>query len=231
MFQLLDFRKCLEWFALPVGAIAVIIWAIRAPREPVAMAEAISLAGLISVTILAVVGETSLFHKLWKLSFVQKHLFPFIPGKYEGTISSNWSVISATRAGATGSGGLVDADLHVDRMGNFDKPVTVEIKASLFRASMKLIPKDAYTDSQTIWLRPVTEGEAGHPRLFYMYRSITQSAPKATDVPVHFGAAYVDVIQDGDKLTLRGVYWTERDWPRGNNTAGAINVTKIEQRG
>src|SRR5690348_1101666 len=87
MFQLLDFRKCLEWFALPVGAIAVIIWAIRAPREPMAMAEAISLAGLISVTILAVVGETGLFHKLWKISFVEKHLFPFIPGKYEGTIS------------------------------------------------------------------------------------------------------------------------------------------------
>jgi hypothetical protein len=191
------------------------------------MVETISLAGLVSVTIVVLVGETGLFHLLWKIPFVQKHLFPFIPGKYEGTISSNWSVISAIRAGATGVGGLVDGDLHVDRMGNFDKPVTVEIKASLFRASMKLIPKDTYTDSQTIWLRPVAEGEAGHPRLFYMYRSITQGAPKPTDVPYHFGAAYVDVIQDGGKLTLRGVYWTERDWPRGNNTAGAIKVTKV----
>ncbi len=227
MFQLLDFRKCLEWFALPVGAIAVIIWAIRMPREPVAMIETLSLAGTISVGLLVLIGETSLFHKLWKIAFVQKHLFPYIPGKYEGLISSNWSVISAIRAGATGAGGLVDADLHVDRAGNFDKPVIVEIKASLFRASMKLIPKDAYTDSQTIWLRPVTEDEAGHPRLYYMYKSITQGAPKATDVPLHFGAAYVDVIREGDKLTLRGVYWTERDWPRGNNTAGAISVTQV----
>jgi hypothetical protein len=142
-------------------------------------------------------------------------------------ISSNWSVISAIRTGATGSGGLVDADLHVDRLGTFDKAVTVEIKASLFRANMKLIPKDAYTDSQTIWLRPVAQGEAGHPRLYYMYKSITQGAPKETDLHLHVGAAYVDVITDGDELILRGVYWTERDWPHGNNTAGAINVTKV----
>ncbi len=227
MFQLLDFRKCLEWFAPLVAATAIIIWAIRMPRELLDIVETISLAGLVSVTIVFLVGETPLFHVLWKIPFVQKHLFPFIPGIYDGTISSNWKVIEALRTGATGIGGLVDASLHVDRVGNFDKPVTVEIKASLFRVSMKLTPKDAYTDSQTVWLRPIAEGEAGHPRLFYMYRSITQGAPKATDVPTHFGAAYVDVIADGNKITLRGVYWTERDWPRGNNTAGAISVAKV----
>lgn len=227
MFQLLDFRKCLEWFAPLVGATAIIIWVIRAPKEPLAMLETVSLAGLVSVLIIVLVGETGIFRVLWRIPFVQKHLFPYIPGKYEGTISSNWSVISAIRAGATGAGGLSEADLHVDRTGSFEKPVTVDIKASLFRVSMKLIPKDAYTDSQTIWLRPIGEGEAGHPRLFYMYRSITQNAPKATDVQLHFGAAYVDVIENGGKLSLRGVYWTERDWPRGNNTAGALNVTKL----
>lgn len=227
MFQLFELRKFLERFALLVGAITAIIWVIRRPGEPLVMAETLSLAALTSVSILALVGQTTIFHYLWRKPFIQKRFFPYIPGKYEGTISSNWSLISAIRAGATGTGGLVDADLHVDRTGNFDKSVTVEIKASLFRASMKLIPKDAYTDSQTIWLRPVAEDETGRPRLYYMYKSITQSAPKATDVSVHFGAAYVDVIQDSDKLTLRGAYWTERDWPRGSNTAGAISVTKV----
>jgi hypothetical protein len=111
-------------------------------------------------------------------------------------------------------------------MGAFEKPVTVEIKASLFRASMKLIPKDRYTDSQTIWLRPVREEEAGHPRLYYMYKSFAQ-VPKSTDVQLHFGAAYADIIEVVGKLTLRGSYWTERDWPRGNNTAGSLNVTKV----
>jgi hypothetical protein len=190
------------------------------------MAETISLAGVISVLVVVAIGETPIFRLLWKFPFVQKHLFPYIHGKYEGTISSNWSVISTIRAAATGSGGLRDGELHLDRMGSFEKPVTVELKASLFRASMKLIPKDGYTDSQTIWLRPVREGETGYPRLFYMYRSYAQ-VPKATDVQIHFGAAYVDVIDNGERLTLKGVYWTERDWPRGNNTAGALNITKV----
>lgn len=226
MFQLLDIRKCLEWFAPLVGATVAIIWAIRMPREPMQVLDTISLAGLISVLIVVLVGETPIFHALWRISFIQNHLFPYIPGTYEGTISSNWSVISALRAAATGSGGVLDSNLHVDQIGSFDKAVTVEVKASLFRVSMKLKPKDAYTDSQTVWLRPVREDEAGHPRLYYMYKSFAQK-PKPTDVNVHFGAAYVDVINDSGKLTLRGVYWTERDWSHGNNTAGALNAVKV----
>jgi hypothetical protein len=227
MFQLLELRKFLERFALLVSAIAIIIWVIRKPDKLLEMAETISLAGLISVSMLAFVGQTGVFHFLWRKPFIQKRFFPYIPGTYEGTISSNWSVISAIRAGATGSGGLSDADLHVEKLGHFPKSVTVEIKASLFQASMKLIPKDAYTDSQTVWLRPVREGEAGHPRLYYMYRSTTQNAPKATDVQFHFGAAYVDVVEHKGKLSLRGVYWTDRDWPHGRNTAGELNATKL----
>lgn len=227
MFQLFELRKFLERFAPVVGAIAVIIWVIRKPGEPLEMVETVSLAGLISVSLLVVVGQTAIFHYMWRKPFIQKHFFPYIPGKYEGTISSNWSVISAIRTGATGAGGLSEVDLHVEKMGGFEKPVTVEIKASLFHVSMKLIPKDSYTDSQTIWLRPIHDGEAGHPRLYYMYRSTTQNAPKATDVQFHFGSAYVDVIVDGDKVSIRGVYWTDRDWPHGRNTAGEIRAIKI----
>lgn len=226
MYQLLDFRKWLELFAPLVGTVAIIIWAIRQPSEPLAYLECVEQAGLVSVLIVVAIGETPIFHAIWRKPLIQRWLFPYIAGRYEGTISSNWSVIAQMRKAATGAGGLADADLHVDSVGAFDKPVTVEIKASLFRASMKLIPHDRYTDSHTVWLRPVLEEEAGHPRLYYMYKSFAQ-VPKSTDVQQHFGAAYADIIDLGGQLTLRGSYWTERNWARGENTAGALNVTKV----
>jgi len=59
-----------------------------------------------------------------------------------------------------------------------------------------------------------------------MYRALVPVA-KGTDVPAHFGAAYMDVKQDESGLTLEGIHWTERGWHRTMNTTGILKVRKV----
>lgn len=226
MYQALDFKKCLEWFAPIMGVVTLIVLLIRGPKEVFDYFEAIELSGLISVTIVAVIGKTKLFHAVWRTRLMQKSLFPYVAGRYEGTISSNWSLIDRIRKAATASGTLVESELAVSESGLFEKAVTVEVKADLFSISMKLVPKDGYSDSFTVFLRPERHGEAGYPRLYYMYRA-TVAVAKGTDVSVHFGAAYMDVKEDASGLMLEGVYWTERGWHKAMNTAGVLKVRKV----
>lgn len=60
----------------------------------------------------------------------------------------------------------------------------------------------------------------------FTWTAVMQSGKLDLDRDVN-GAAYVDVIQDGDKLTLRGSAGQNGIGPRGNNTAGALRVTKL----
>jgi hypothetical protein len=188
--------------------------------------QTVSLAGSISVAVVVIIGETGLFRTLWRIRIVQKHFFPYIHGTFRGTISSNWSIIAAARKAATSDAKLAEHDLHVSALGTHNKQVTVTIHASLLHISMKLVPDDGYTDSQTIWVRPVRKDEEGYPRLYYTYRSRTPGPALPTDVAIHYGTAFVNVLMDADRVALKGIYWTQRDWEHGNNTAGVIEVSK-----
>jgi hypothetical protein len=172
-------------------------------------------------------GQSPVFKWIWKFKFVQKHFFPYIHGKWTGTISSNWGVLAKLREAASDKGiSLNINDLNYQSVGGFVKDVDVEINATLLHVSMKLIPRDVYSDSFTVTFKPVKDGENGYPRLYYMYRSVVR-VPHSTDASVHFGAAWMDVISDDDGLSIKGVYWTDREWTKGINTAGELYIRKV----
>ena len=61
-----------------------------------------------------------------------------------------------------------------------------------------------------------------------MYRS-RANTPLGTDVSVHYGAARMDIKSTAaGKHNIVGNYWTERNWYKGMNTAGYLNVDKID---
>jgi hypothetical protein len=226
MYQVLDLKKLVGLFAV-IAAIVVFIGVYVAPPKTL-QGYIHRASGAASATgiILLLAGESPLFHAIWKYNVVQKLFFPYIHGRWEGEISSNWPVIRTIREHA-GSGKQTNPDeMNIDNLGALSEEVVVEIKASFLRVSMKLVPKTGYSDSVTVALKPVIEGDRGHPCLYYVYRA-TVRANVPTDSGVHYGAGSMDVLRGKGPLTLRGIYWTEREWRKGMNTAGILDVKKV----
>jgi hypothetical protein len=178
-----------------------------------------------ALLIMWLIGETPAFREIWKLQLIQKLMFPYIEGNYTGTITSNWELISSIRSSASGAGGMNLDEASMQKCSPSTIDVEVEIKASWLTAVMKLTAKSGYSKSLTFYLHPDREGPDGLPRLSYLYRANNQ-VPHSTDEQFYHGAGYLDVKKIGDRITLDGVYWTNRKWADAMNTAGAIKLTK-----
>ena len=63
------------------------------------------------------------------------------------------------------------------------------------------------------------DDDTGDVKLYYIYANHTPE-PVASDSSHHFGAAYVDFAGQGKNMKASGLYWSNRNWTRGWNTAG-----------
>lgn len=227
MYQALGLPRLLTIFGAITAAILMALFYLHNPTNPLDMFKLASQAASWAALSIIVIGQTFVFRLIWQIPLCQTLFFPYIHGKWAGTISSNWSVISKLREAATDSNNAVSIDdIDYRSLGGYTKPAEVEIKASLLTVTMKLIPQDAYSDSFTVFVKPVKDGENGYPRLYYMYRSSVR-VPESTDAHVHFGAAWLDIQKEEKNLVLKGVYWTDREWTKGINTAGELNAKKV----
>jgi hypothetical protein len=104
-------------------------------------------------------------------------------------------------------------------------PATVTIIARLFFIRMNLASDSRYSTSKTVFVRASRDAEDGSVTLHYLYKNTT-NVPKATDSDSHDGAANLCVEWRGDDIWLEGVYWTNRNWHLGLNTAGKITLTR-----
>jgi hypothetical protein len=226
MYQILDLKRLISLFAV-IALVAGFVGVYVAPPSDIqGFVHLASGATTVTVLVIIVVGETPLFHFIWRQNIVQKLFFPYLHGRWEGTIRSNWEVIRKIREYAGAGGAAALDEMNTDKLGYCEKEVVVEIKASFLRVSMKLIPRDGYSDSFTVALKPVAEGERGRPCLYYVYRANVK-ANVSTDSNWHYGAAWMDVKSEEGILSLHGVYWTDREWTRGMNTAGILEARKV----
>jgi hypothetical protein len=224
MYQAINIQKLIT----AVGGLGIVVFLIlilynSPPDSLYAWFKHICEAATGTATIIGLVGNRWVFPHIWKLKPVQRALFPYVAGQWVGAISSNWPVVRAmTEAYTNGGPSHPASDLDIGSIKPENKPIKVTIVADLFRITMVLETTDQYSKSQTIVVRPV-RGPQNRPRLMYIYENDT-NRPVNTDTSGHFGAAWLDVLDDGKRL--EGIYWTARNWTKGLNTAGEIALTR-----
>tara|TARA_Y100000310_G_scaffold198957_1_gene198943 strand:+ start:4172 stop:4756 length:585 start_codon:yes stop_codon:yes gene_type:complete len=140
---------------------------------------------------------------LWKYIYMikpelfEKYVCPDLNGQWLAKIESNF-----------------DGETVVD--------LPLEIKANFF--SIKMIMHTNYGKSNTTICR-ISKQDDGSFELHYMYR-VQNDQAKSGDAQSYEGAGRVNLI-DSEIKKLKGVFFTNRCWREGKNTAG--NVTMIKQ--
>ena len=172
-------------------------------------------AGAVGTAVTAV-GQSPLFPMLCRLPLVNR-TFPNLHGAWIGELRSNWPMIAA-RAGLPSKDAPSSAETPA-----LTQPTAVRVtfRITLFWIVMSLQSEDAYSSSKTSFVRLLKDKETGQIRLEYMYENTTKH-PATTDSAHHWGAAYLDVLLNDRDPRLDGVYWTNRNWQRGLNTAGTV---------
>lgn len=215
MYQILGIRSALSYFGLLCAAVIAIWAALAPPVDPSSLKEwwkiasaAVAGCGLA----VAVIGQTPLFPLLCRLPVVRSW-FPPIDGQWKASLQSNWPAIQ--QRSLSGSAPVALAPV----------PATVTIIARLFFIRMNLASDNRYSTSKTVFVRASRDPEDGSVTLHYLYRNTTK-VPETTDSDSHDGAANLCVEGRGADIWLEGVYWTNRNWHIGLNTAGKITLRR-----
>lgn len=225
MYQVFGIRKFLGWVAILDAAIFAILVLVRQPTEFVQFGSLISQSSFLCGVLIVLIGETPLFHKIWQYQWVQKFFFPYIHGEWAGQIESNWPLISNLRTAAEGKGKLPKG-YAIQDSGKETKNVSLQIHATLLTLKAELNTDDKYSESVTVTCLPVSNGDYNKPSIYYVFRAKTNDKKK-TDTDQFHGAlsGQYKTAADGTPL-LEGIYWTDRSWDKGQNTAGKITLRK-----
>jgi hypothetical protein len=215
MYQILGIRSALTLFGLLCAAV-IALWAVLAPpTDPSSLKEwwkiasgAVSGCGLI----VALIGQSPLFPLVCRLPLVRSW-FPPIDGRWKASLESNWPAIQQRAHPGSAPVALTPV------------PATVTIIARLFFIRMNLASDNRYSTSKTVFVRASRDAEDGSVTLHYLYKNTTK-VPEATDSDCHDGAANLCVEGRGTNIWLEGVYWTNRNWHLGLNTAGKITLVR-----
>ncbi|MGR3716053.1 MAG: hypothetical protein ACU0B1_04810 [Thermohalobaculum sp.] len=168
-------------------------------------------AGLFVSTTLTFLGQSRLFPWACRNTLVGRY-FPPIEGKWKGQLTSNWPTIAAMAKLPAGNTGPTE--------------IIAEIKARLFTVGLETKSATGYSTSETLSVHVTKKGLKEALRLAYIYEGRTPQ-PLGTDSGQHYGAAILDLEVVGRTLRLSGSYWTDRNWSRGLNTAGRLELVKI----
>lgn len=214
MYQILGIRRALGLFG-SLCAVVFVFWAaIAPPMEPTLIGWWKIASGAVSLTaiIVTLIGQTRLF--LWVCGLpILKKWFPPIDGNWTASLESNWPSIQ--QRPVLGSSPVLLAPVSA----------SVQVIARLFYIRMNLESDNRYSASKTIFVQAARDAEDGSVRLHYIYRNSTMR-PEFTDGDAHYGAGYLDVKVNNGEVWLEGVYWTNRNWHRGLNTAGKITLRR-----
>lgn len=215
MYQIIGAKRSITLFGLLCAAI-IALWAVIAPP-----AQAYSIgqwwkitSGSVSLAALAVglIGQSPIFPWLCRLPFVRSW-FPPLDGEWLASLESNWPAIQQRAEPGSPSISLAPVKAKVT------------IIARLFYIRMNLASDDRYSTSKTIFVRATRDPEDGSVMLHYLYRNTTK-LPKPTDSDSHDGAATLNVEGVGTAIWMEGVYWTNRNWHLGLNTAGRMTLRR-----
>lgn len=221
MYQTIGAAALARWFVKLAGVIAMLVMAAglllgRPAPNGVSLLwwawTSLGTGATLGGAILFGLGSTGLFPKLCRLRPL-RGTFPDLDGTWKGSLESNWPLVSARLESAP-------AQLPA-------RPVaaTLRVKARLLSVHLSLETASRYSDSETV-LVGVSKSGGDVPCLTYVYLNRTPS-PLPTDTGIHHGAARLELREEDGVPTLRGTYWTDRNWQKGLNTAGAAVFHKV----
>ena len=163
------------------------------------------------------------FPPIWKFCwFVCAKLglmYPYINGRFEIDMSSNWDVIDHITAKDQSRD-----DCTIEITEPKKTKLICDIDIGLFRYKLRISPSDDAGNvirwSRAISIDLIWPCDGLPHRLSYLYKQENQpNEIRRTDVESFYGAGIINVFSE---LDMRGLYWTNRNWYRGLNTAGEI---------
>lgn len=205
MYQLIPLPKLLTYYAGFCLIVAIAIgFALKVEGWGWLRCISITLTG-VSIFV-AAIGQSRAFPFLCR-RFPLNLLFIDIDGEWVGRNMSNWPRIE-TR----------DPNAELKSVA-----AKVKLEVRLFWIKMTLLSENEYSSSTTLFVRICRSD--GHPRLIYTYLNRTK-VPQQSDEQSHYGSAILDIIGERADTRLEGPYWTNRNWQRGQNTAGTIELRR-----
>lgn len=210
MYQSIGVTKLFTLFALIAAVVAAGKVAFWPPTTLLGWWSPISLGMAISSGLIVGVGQSFLFPWICRQRFI-RDLAPDISGDWRATLHGNWPTIAALTGDDPGTEGPTTADIRV--------------VARLLRVKIKFRSDTKYSKSKSVSVSVQRDEDDSDVRIYYTYENTTED-PLSSDCSHHYGSAYVDVRGVGDGMSLEGLYWTNRNWTTGRNTAGRITWTR-----
>jgi len=215
MYQIFEKSALFNFILFWSTGIGFLIWYIMNPSDITSWIRMIFSTISISVLSLGLVGGTGFWRLLWRVfTPLNRWVFPDLNGNWKIEMKSNIKAI---------------ARYHPVLKGKHPKSSisgTVSIKQSLFSMNMVFQEENSYSNSETLLLRPIKTKESGRFKLAYIYENDSPD-PKKTDEQRHFGAGIAEIFIESKKMRITGLYWTNRNWTQGLNTAGKLEMTKL----
>lgn len=157
-------------------------------------------------------------------------VFPDIDGKWSATTTSNWNIVGQRQSRESDKQpGSTTNSVGVEQtppQASTKIEMTVVFRVRLLWISMQAESSDKYSYSKTTSISITRDPIHDDVSIHYTYENFTDS-PKATDSSCHLGAARLFLTKDKEKHEMTGLYWTNRNWGKGLNTAGSITLTRI----
>ena len=215
MYQIFPRNVLITSLAIGFGLALLLAFLIIQPADIESWARTVSFA-LSGFTIMIYLLGVILWRFLWSLvPSLNSWIYPNLNGNWSVTLRSNIEEI---------------AKHHPDFKGQ-PKPSSIttgsiQINQSMFRISLFFRSQDRSSSSGSVFVIPERDWASGRCFLSYIYQGDIEE-PRRTDSPNHDGAARLEVIIGKNQaISLKGTYWTNRNWHKAANTAGKIEMKR-----
>lgn len=121
--------------------------------------------------------------------------------------------------------GIIQSSFKDSEGNNVTKEVKLNIRADIFGFDISLCSSDGYQDSKVIQSELYKDPRTNTFYLSYVFEA-SVPIPEATDDRSFDGAAKLEIIIGSEGTILKGTYWTNRAWQRGQNTAGILTIKR-----
>lgn len=233
MYAVFGLKRLLSSIVTFVIGITLLIIFIERPADVMSTGKLALKVGSYTVSAFFILGCIQpVFSFFWNtMNKIMPSSYPNITGEWEGYLDSNVTVQEALRDAAKSDSkqfNQFDPE-QIENISLHRIPTTLSIKANILKIdiTMKVISREKVSNSHSVVAKPIASVNGELHRLMYIYESTRQN-PEADDTPSHIGAAQLYIDKNGDTLTMLGTYWTERNWRRASNTAGAMSFKRVK---
>lgn len=170
--------------------------------------------------------------KIWSFSWIggllSKTIYPDLNGEWEFTIKTNWPILNELQS-TTEIG-------NANKLKNSSREQPTKLQEKKFRADIdqswlstkvkfKKHNHSELNNSRTISAELLKGNDGDEKRIAWIFEQENKLPSADTDVQGFLGSALLTL--GSDYKTMEGLYWTNRNWERGLNTAGLIYARKI----